>query len=105
MKIHRLDVRGKCYKFIENLYLTSKACVRVSGQLSESFIIKKGVRQGCPLLPTLFSLFINCIFNNCDKYEISIGDKRCYGCLFADDIVLCAPTRSQLKKLLKFACK
>jgi len=24
---------------------------------------------------------------------------------FADDIVLCAPTRSQLKKLLKFASK
>ena len=35
----------------------------------------------------------------------SIGDKRCCGGLFADDIVLCAPTRSQLKKLLKFANK
>jgi len=45
--------------------------------------------------------------NNCDKYGTSIGDKRCCGCggLFADDIVLCAPTRSQLKKLLKFASR
>jgi len=35
-----------------------------------------------------------------------IGDKRCCGGLFTDGIVLCAPTRSQLKKLLlKFASK
>jgi len=45
------------------------------------------------------------VFNNCNKYGISISDIRCCGGLFADDIVLCAPTRSQLKKLLKFASK
>jgi len=93
MKIHHLGIRGKCYNFIENLYLSSKACVRVDGQLSESFNIKKGFRQGCPLSPILFNLFINDIFNNCNKYGISIGEKRCCGGLFADDIVLCAPTR------------
>ena len=72
MKIHHLGIRGKCYNIIENLYLSSKACVRVDGQLSESLIIKKGVRQGCPLSPILFNLFINDIFNNCNKYGISI---------------------------------
>ena len=91
--------------FIENLYLSSKAYVRVDGQLSESFNIKKGVRQDCPLSPILFNLFINDIFNNCNKYGISIADKHCCGGLFADDIGLCAPTRSQLKKLLKLANK
>jgi len=82
-------IRGKCYKFIENLYLSSKACVRVDGQLSESFSIKKGIRQVCPLSPNLFNLFINDMtcFNNCNKYEISIGDKCCYGGLFVDNIV------------------
>ena len=53
----------------------------------------------------MFNLFINDIFNNCNKYGISISDKRCCGGLFSDDIVLCAQTRSQLKKLLKFASK
>jgi len=46
MKIHHLGIRGKCYKFIENFNLTSKDCVRVDGQLSESFNIMKGVCQG-----------------------------------------------------------
>jgi len=79
--------------FIENLYLSSKAYVRVDGQLSESFNIKKGVRQDCPFSPIFFFFFffnlvINDIFNNCDKYGISIGDKRCCGGFFADDIVV-----------------
>jgi len=100
MKIHHLGIRDKCYKFIEKLYLFSMACVRVDGQLSESFSIKKGVRKGCPLSSILFNLFINDIFNNYDKYGISIGDKRCCGGFFANGIVLCVPTRSQLKKLL-----
>jgi len=76
MKIHHLGIRGMCYKFIENLYLSSKACVRVDEQLPESFSIKKGVRQGYLLSPILFNLFINDIYNKCDKYEISIGDWR-----------------------------
>jgi len=84
MRIHHLGIRGKCYNFNE----------------------KKGVRQGCPLSSNLFNLFINDIFNNCDKSGISIGDdKRCWGAIFTDDIVLCVPTRSQPKKLLKFASK
>ena len=102
MKIHHLGIRGKCYKFIEQLYLSSKACVRVDGELSESFSIEKGVRQGCPLSPILFNLFINDIFNKCDDCGITIEGKKCCGGLFADDIVLCTPTRSQLKKMLKY---
>jgi len=50
-------------------------------------------------------LLINGIFNECDKYGILVGDKRCCEGLFADGIVLCAPTRSQLRKLLKLASK
>jgi len=54
---------------------------------------------------TYSSMIFLIIVNNCDKYGISVGDKRCCEGLFAGDIVLCAPTRSKLKKLLKFASK
>ena len=59
--------------------------------LSNEFPIHYGVKQGCSLSPILFNLFINDILNNCDKYGVSIGNKKCCGDLFVDDIVLIAP--------------
>jgi len=70
------------------LYLYSKACVKIDSQFSKVFRIKKGVRQGCPLSPVLFNLFINDIFGDCNKYDVSIGSSLCCGGLFADDIIL-----------------
>jgi len=79
--------------------LTYKANVKIDNQYSESFNIMKGVRQGCPLSPILFNLFINNIFNDFSEIGIPLGKSiRCCGGLFADDIVLCAPSRTKLKK-------
>ena len=55
---------------------------------SKSFNIMKGVIQGCPLSPILFNLFINDIFNDFSDLGIPLGESRCCGGLFADDIVL-----------------
>ena len=71
-KIECLGIRGKCLKFIENLYLSSKAWVKINSQFSKAFCIKKGVRQGCQLSPILFNLFIYDIFRDCNKYGVSI---------------------------------
>ena len=68
--------------------------------LSNEFPINRGVRQGCPLSPILFNLFINDILDGCDQYGVSIGNKRCCGGLFADDIVLIAPSVRKLQRLL-----
>jgi len=54
-----LGIRDKCFDFISKLYLTSKARARYFDMLSNEFPIHCGVRQGCPLSPILFNLFIN----------------------------------------------
>jgi hypothetical protein len=47
------------YRIIANMYEHSRACVKVGGSLTESFLIKLGVRQDGNLSPSLFKFFIN----------------------------------------------
>ncbi|OUM61096.1 hypothetical protein PIROE2DRAFT_13011 [Piromyces sp. E2] len=64
-----MGIRGKCFDFLSNLYLTSKVRARFLDILSEEFPIKRGVRQGCPLSPILFNLFINDVLNGSNKHR------------------------------------
>jgi len=61
---------------------------------SDEFSINRDVRQGCPLSPILFNLFINDILDNCDKYGVNLDSQYCCGGLFADDIVLVGPSKT-----------
>ena len=103
IKLYHYGVRGKCFDFLCNLYTSSKARTRFTSMLSNEFPIKRGVRHYCPLSSILFNLFINDILNNCEKYGygVNIGRKKCCGRLFADDVVLIAPSAKNLEKLLK----
>jgi len=99
-KLYNIDIRGNCFEFLKNLYLTSKARASLNCCLSEEFSINRGVRQGCPLSPILFNIFINDILDKCRRYGVIVERKKCCGGLFADDIVLIAPGKKSLRKSL-----
>ncbi len=40
-------------------YTGAKACVKVDGELSDSFGVAMGVRQGCVMSPWLFNIFMD----------------------------------------------
>ncbi|VVC30173.1 Reverse transcriptase domain [Cinara cedri] len=60
--------------------------------------IRKGVRQGCPLAPYLFNIFIEASINEFKiKRRIKINGQRVHSILFADDIVMLAESQNMNK--------
>ena len=57
-KMRGYGIEGKFLRLCERLYSDVGARVRVGKVFSERFMIKEGLRQGCILSPTLFSLFL-----------------------------------------------
>ncbi|MDE2343720.1 MAG: hypothetical protein KGL63_10085, partial [Betaproteobacteria bacterium] len=87
--LSRIGVQGKCLNMIQKIYQNSFFSVLDSGK---TFKIEKGVRQGDPLSPILFSLYINGLSNqiakgNLDLYKTSTG-YAIPALLYADDIAL-----------------
>ena len=48
---------------IEALHTGMMANVSVGGEVSESFAVTNGVKQGCVLAPTLFSIFLSAMLD------------------------------------------
>ena len=58
-KLDALGVRGRFLSTLKSLYSNSSAVVRSGNVVSAPFPTCTGVRQGDPLSPLLFDLFIN----------------------------------------------
>ena len=68
------------------------------------FKIGKGVRQGCILPPCLFNLYAECIMQNARLDEaqagIKIAARNTSNLRYADDIILMAENKEELRSLL-----
>ncbi|XP_067652478.1 uncharacterized protein [Haliotis asinina] len=90
---------------LHNIYENVKACVRNNNELSDTFNLELGVRQGCILSPFLFSFFINELATqiemNCENgIQLHPDIVHVFLLLFADDIVLFSSTLAGLQKLI-----
>jgi hypothetical protein len=59
LKLLKMNVGTMFDRIIANMYEHSRACVKVGGSLTESFVIKLCVRQDDNLSPSLFKFAIN----------------------------------------------
>ncbi len=101
-------VEGKLLRAVKSFYEEASACVKVSGETSEHFEIKVGLRQGCVMSPWLFNIYIDGVMREVKgkvgKVEVRMCDEGrkwvLNSVLFADDTVLIAESESDLQNLV-----
>ena len=93
---------------IRSLYDRCQSLVRIAGwKQSDLFPVRVGLRQGCPLSPILFIIFMDRISRHSQGIEgVRFGDLRIGSLLFADDVVLLASSDRDLQLSLdRFAAE
>ena len=89
---------------LRNLYASQEATVRTGHETTDWFQMGKGVRQGCILSPCLFNLCSEYIMRNAGLDEaqarIKIAGRNTNNLRYADDTILMAESKEELKSLL-----
>ncbi len=99
-----LGVQGRVLDIIKSMYAHDSAAVRTSEGLSEIFRCLMGVKQGCPLSPALFGLYVDGL----EKHRLETADIDAPDLcgilapllLYADDIILMSTSPEGLQRQL-----
>ncbi|KAK3509856.1 hypothetical protein QTP70_015863 [Hemibagrus guttatus] len=94
-------VRGPLLRAVWSLYNRSRSLGRIASCKSDLFPVHVGLRQGCPLSPVLFIVFMDRISRRSQGPEgVRFGNHRISSLIFADDVVLLASSSLDLQHAL-----
>ena len=86
---------------ITSLYWEQKTCIKFGTEYSKPVQIKRGVRQGCVMSPSLFNVYTDFIFREIEELPgLNIGGKNINNLRYADDTVLLAENEKDLQELV-----
>ena len=96
-------IDGLYFNIVENMYKDVFFSVKLQNKIAPLFKTSIGVKQGCVLSPTFFSLYINDLVkifdDTCNPITLKSGTK--ISCLmYADDIVIMSEKASGLQSAL-----
>ena len=102
-KLYKLGLNGRFFHILFAMYYNVKSIVKWKNGFTRAFACSKGVRQGCNLSPTLFSLFINDlpgVLNEAGYPGIKINGNSICSLLYADDLVIFSENALCLQKII-----
>ena len=106
----RLGVHGRMLAAIQSLYADSSLAVKVAGRVGDRLPSRMGVKQGCPLSPTLFGLVLDgmhrYLLHHCPTLGVPLRDDlRVTDLEYADDVALLDTTPAGLQTLIDTASR
>jgi exonuclease III len=100
----RLGIQGRMFTALKSLYAQSKLAVKVQGRVGPALLSLTGLKQGCPLSPTFFGIYIDGLYRYLEHHCPDIGPiladgSRIPTLQYADDVTLIATTPDGLQRL------
>ena len=102
-KLSRMGFHPQFIKVLKSLYKDSSVTVLVNGHQSDKVHVNSGVKQGCPLSPLLFSLFLSDVGHYLEHHPagVLIWGKIISALFFVDDLVLIGKNQKEVENLLE----
>ena len=106
-KLLSVGINGKMFDAIKSLYNAVQCTVNVNDMFSPWFTVNTGLKQGCKISTSLFSVYVNDLIIEIKNLNcgIQIDDKMVSILAYADDLVLMAPTAESLQNMLDVVYK
>ena len=100
-----LGVQGRMLAAIQSLYASGSLSMKIGGTAGRPQVQQMGVRQGCPLSPTLFGLFFDGLHEHLSVLAPAPGlllgsGRRVPFLCYADDVVLLSDSSAGLQRLI-----
>ena len=105
-----MGTEGTYLNIVKVIYDKSTANIILNGEKLKAFPLRSGTRQGCPLLPLLFNIFLEvlaiAIREEKEIKVIQIRKEEVKLSLFADDMILYIENpKDTIRKLLELISK
>lgn len=100
--LKKLGIPGKLRRLVEMTLKKTVNRVTMEGDVSESFLVEKGLRQGDPLSTTLFNIVLEAVLRESGLRTGGLIYGSRHQCLaYADDIVLMTRSKRELERVFK----
>ena len=102
-KLIARGIPGYIVRLLIFWYTNQKMSVRWGNVISSDFLVCNGVRQGGVLSPFLFNIYVDQLSSELNHQPVGcvISNVKINHLMYADDLVLLAPSASGLNKLLR----
>jgi exonuclease III len=102
--IQKLAAKGlgsKMLNMIRNMYQNTFMKVKVGDIITEAYMYRRGVRQGCPTSPMIFNLYIDDLLDEINPTKIPGITGEIRGLAFADDTIIFANDQKDLENKIE----